>query len=229
MKKNFTLIEVMITIVIIGALATLGIPTYNNLLENSKAKVCEINLGVLLGALDIYALEEDSLPASLGYLKNEHIEKAWAKILQKQGAWKIKLAKFIVNFDKRNMAHAWVEKYLDNLAQFTCPTDTNGIPSYGLNEALAPGGVGITYTAYKALAGNTLVIADSDAVTFADPLKRHTKYSLGSKKTYGQVILKSGDVYEKIGGALKPKKKKKKGQNKNKASSSLTPKKHSLL
>jgi type II secretory pathway pseudopilin PulG len=59
MKKYFTLVDIVISLIILGILATLGLPLYNNAIENAKAKACEMNLKVLLGALEAYSLERE--------------------------------------------------------------------------------------------------------------------------------------------------------------------------
>ena len=43
MRKNFTLNEMVMIIVIIGLMATIAIPLYTNVVEQAKAKACETN------------------------------------------------------------------------------------------------------------------------------------------------------------------------------------------
>ncbi len=194
-KKHFTLLEIMFVLIIIGLVVTFALPSYHNIIENAKSKACQNNLDTILGALNTYGLENDELPASLGQLKQEHLDKAWAKNMRKKGAWKIKLAYFIVDLDSNGLAHAqtFVEKFLKNSRDLTCPSDLTPPPaghSYGLNSDIA----GISYTEYKALLGTTIVVADSDQSKFPPFNKRHKKYSLFSVKHYAQSINKDGKI-----------------------------------
>ncbi len=174
-KRHFTLVELVIVVIIFGLLATFAIPGYLNVVERAKETVCENNSKVLLGAVNIYALENDQLPGTLGQLKQEHLEKSWAKYLEKEGSWKIKLAYFIVNFTKKGRAYAqtgWLERYVDDIKYFTCPADDTPPPeghSYGINSGLGP----ITYNQYKNLPNDTIIISDSESTTFPPAAMRH--------------------------------------------------------
>jgi prepilin-type N-terminal cleavage/methylation domain-containing protein len=57
MKKGFTLIELLIVVAIIGILAGVGIPTYNNYMANSKDAVCKSNFTNLTHAFASKAME----------------------------------------------------------------------------------------------------------------------------------------------------------------------------
>mgnify|MGYP001590185566 CR=1 FL=1 len=80
-KAGFTLMEMMLVVVVIGILATLGFPAYKNVIEDSKAKVCQTNLRVISAALDIYAMEHDSIPGDLSKLPSFAFFKSWFVIL----------------------------------------------------------------------------------------------------------------------------------------------------
>ena len=184
-KRSFTLIEIMVALVILGIVATLGFPSYQNVIENQKAKACETNLRALKAALDIYMMEHDNLPGSLTGLPFEYIEKAYARILEGKGAWKIKLAYFIVDWEQRGLAHA--QSFVERLARgersvLVCPADHNpqehGGISYGINVLLA----GIDKPTYQAFSRNTLVLGDCDNTTFstvAELAPRHKRYGFG--------------------------------------------------
>jgi type II secretory pathway pseudopilin PulG len=192
-KKNFTAIEIIIVVIIIGILATLVIPKYQNFMENQKAKVCETNLKVLLGAVNSFALENDKLPASLGQLKNEHIQKAYAKVLKQEKSWKIKLAYFIVNFNKGKVAFA--QNYWQEMTKLKCPADDSPPPaghSYGLNQAL----VDMSLSDFKNLPDNTVIIADSNNSTFPPVASRHNEHKLFEVNHYSQEISKGGTIYK---------------------------------
>ena len=193
MKKGFTLMEVIIIVIVVGVLVTLAIPTYNNLIEDSKAKVCQTNLTVLLSATEIYIREHDRLPASLSELKGSAIEKAWADILKRKGSWKIKLAYFLINFDRKGTAYAqagsWLNRYVGNPENLVCPADTNGYPSYGINQAV----INDSSRDYEARA-NIMIIADSDTPTFVEPVKRHRRHEILGGEDYAQGIDKDKKI-----------------------------------
>jgi len=187
MRKNFSLIELVIAIIIFSILATFAIPIYNGLLERAKAEVCEGNLSTLLGALENYGLEEDQMPGSLSQLKKEHLEKGWAKTFKERGLWRTKLAYFLVDFDKKGLAYAQAglaERYLGGV-NLACPSyEPQGgdtcYHGYGLEASIDEN---MSYSAYKALDSDFIVIADSNSATFGSgnatfPEDRHEKHRI---------------------------------------------------
>ncbi|MBM3249870.1 MAG: prepilin-type N-terminal cleavage/methylation domain-containing protein [Candidatus Omnitrophica bacterium] len=213
-KKSFTLMEVIVVIVVIGILATLGFPGYKSMVENQKAKVCRQNLEALKRALDIYAMENDTLPGDLSGLPADYIRRAYAEVLRKKGAWKIKLAYFIVDLEKRGLAFAQGEEgggrslLTDILAGgdikiITCPADHTpptgsggGIRgrSYGMNEQLE----NLGSDEYRRLGAGTFLIADCETPVFSGTsglTGRHEHVGLFSSDNFAQAITK-GDAIE---------------------------------
>ena len=197
MKKDFTLIEIVIALIILGILVTLGIPLYNNLIENAKAKVCETNQKVLLGAIESYGLENDRLPASLSDLEKEYLRRAWAKIFKKEkNPLLLRLAYFLVDFDQRGLVYAqegWIKRYIGELKYFICPKDETPPPagySYGISKGVA----NISWKEYKNLSSDTIIVADSDTPVFTKPSARHKKYTLGGKVKYSIGIDKGHQI-----------------------------------
>lgn len=182
MGKSFTLMEVVIVVVLIGILSTLGIATYNQVLDNARQKVCQTNLKTLETAVEMYALENDALPASLSDLKPEHLKKAYAKALR-EGGWPVKFAYFFVRLNTPKEVYAQFLTY-DNLHKygaasqvFHCPADTNGPPSYGINSNLKG-------KRWKDISQDTLIVAECDQYTFSSTgelAHRHIK-KLGAVK-----------------------------------------------
>lgn len=198
-KQGFTLVEIIIVLVVVGILATIGIPVYNGVIESSQAKVCQTNEEALKTALDVYVMEKDTTPASLSELPWEYIQKGYAKVLQKNDAWKVKLAYAVVGWQNRGKAYA--DPFVNILAKgdiklITCPADTtspeNGGVSYGLNKALE----GINSTAYRNLGGGTLLIGDCESATFnsASDLALKHKQGILNAKNVAQVIDNDGSV-----------------------------------
>lgn len=176
MRKNgFTMMEVLIVVIIAGVLATMAIPIYQNVTEDAKVKVCAANLSALQVALDVYAMENDDMPTNLNQIPQEYIRFAFDRVLKEKGAWKIKLAQAIVNFDKGGFVYAADSFIRDTLAKgnlqlVTCPSDSTppdavGIASYsyGINLDLA-GKSSIYYR--ESFPASSPSIADSDAATF---------------------------------------------------------------
>jgi len=172
MKRSaFSLMEILCTLIIMGIIATIAFPTYQSFIEDSHARVCETNLRALKTALDIYAMDHDTMPGALGALPQEYINKAYAQVMERKDAWKAKLAYAILEWSERGLAYAADPNFLYTLAKgnirlITCPNaaqspiDAGGgainTPSYGINGAIA----GITSLAYRAIPANTTLISD---------------------------------------------------------------------
>ena len=60
MNKGFTLVELIIVVIIIGILASVGIPQYNKTMERSRISEASSILGALRGAQLRYKLENGS-------------------------------------------------------------------------------------------------------------------------------------------------------------------------
>ncbi|MDD2752434.1 MAG: prepilin-type N-terminal cleavage/methylation domain-containing protein [Candidatus Omnitrophica bacterium] len=170
-KKSFTLIEIMVTLVILGVMATIAIPVYRNVIEDAQAKVCQTNLKVLDAALNIYVMENDAMPGDLSDLSPRVIRKAYAQVMQREDIWKVRLAYSVVGWYKSGFAYAGLLHDLarGDIKTLTCPADTTppreGGVSYGMNAAL----VNIRNQDFRALPNDTDVIGDSETPTFADP------------------------------------------------------------
>jgi len=183
-RRAFTLIEVIIVVVIIGIFATFGYPLYRNLIENSKARVCEANLNALKAALDLYAMEHDVMPGDLSELAPRHIKKAYAKILKQKGSWRLRVADFILDFNKRGLAYAQNTGLMSALSRgninlITCPADASGPLAGGISYGLWGGLRGLSYQAYQALSANSLLIGDCESNGFnsaADLAPRHRHF-----------------------------------------------------
>jgi len=185
-----------------GILSTLGIATYRQLLDNAYQKVCETNLKTLEAAVEMYALEKDALPASLGDLKPSHVKKAYAKVMRKEG-WFTKFSYFLVRLNTPKEAYAQFLTY-DNLSKygpasrvFHCPADTNGGVSYGINSKLAG-------KRWGDIPEDTLIVADCDSHTFGNLAYRHIK-NLGAKRV-ALGIKKNREKVRKEKGGKGPKK-----------------------
>ena len=183
-KNSFTIVELVVVIVVIGILVTLSLPNFLNYIENSKSKVCEVNLRALKIALDAYAMEHDVMPASLSQLPVSYRKNAYAAVMHQEGSWKIKIAQFIIDWESRGKAYA--APFIQGLAGgdttlLRCPADddvsSHGGISYGVNQAIA----NKSSIDYQAISGDTLLIADCDNATFSNDASlsaRHKQYAL---------------------------------------------------
>lgn len=190
-KRHFTLIELIITLIVIGILVTIAIPTYRNVVERSRSEVCKTNLEVLLGAIKNYALEKDYLPASLGQLEDGHIRYAWDQVLESKGTWRVNFAYFVVNFAQGRVVFA--QDYWSEVLSIACPSDDTPPPqghSYGINQEIA--GKSLEY--FQGLDPSVTVVADSDSSTFPPTASRHKHYTLTGVVFYSQSIQKDGTI-----------------------------------
>lgn len=213
-RRAFSLLEILFTLIIMGILTTIAYPTYQSFVEDSHARVCETNLRALKTALDIYAMDHDTMPGALGALPQEYINKAYAQVMQRPDAWKTKLAYAILEWDAKGMAYANDPNFLYTLAKgnirsITCPNaahppyDVGGgaisTPSYGVNNILAVGGTGgtpMTSLAYRNLNPNTILIGDFDGPILLGGVGTFPKRHLHvfSRVRYSISIRKNGTV-----------------------------------
>jgi prepilin-type N-terminal cleavage/methylation domain-containing protein len=167
MIKGFTILETVMVVVIIAILATMSIAGYWQLLDNARQKVCEANLETLATAAEIYALEHNALPASLGQLSPEHVHKAYAKVMERKGII-YRASRAFVRMNTPRLAYAQFLTY-SNLGKygaeadvFLCPSDGNGRPSYGMNSNFAG-------QPWGNIQSSAIIVGECDNYQFSDP------------------------------------------------------------
>ena len=190
-KKGFTLLELLVVLTVLLILSSIGMYLYHRSLAYAKDTVCQTNLRGLQESVILYSAENDALPASLGQLKLEHLERGYAKAMEGRG-WLVKASTLLIKFEASSYAYAQFLTY-ENLKRygateeiFHCPGDHNGGASYGINGALEGKNWG-------EVGEHAIVVADSDKYVFHsidDLSKRH------NHKAFAAV--KSGDVVEVV-------------------------------
>lgn len=102
MKKGFTLIELLVVVLIIGILASIAIPQYQQAVEKSRATQAITLLKSISQAADIYYIANGSFPNSLTDLDIEFpadwtgAEKFWNEQIvdvRSNGEWSLELQK----------------------------------------------------------------------------------------------------------------------------------------
>lgn len=198
-NKSLTMLELIIVILIIGILVTFGLPVYRNIVEDYKNKVCEANQYTLITALDIYALEHERMPGDLSEIPDEYLQKAYARMFQQKGSWKMKLAYYIIGWEQRGLAFAGLLQDLakGNIRLITCPADNTPPPegrSYSMNSVLK----NMTFQGYRNLDPGTLLIGDSEKASFdsiGELEPRHRRYTIGTiHRNYTNAIRKDKKI-----------------------------------
>jgi type II secretion system protein G len=67
----FTLVELMVVVLILGALAFVAVPRIGQSVDNAEKTACETNVDIFNQALEQYYLTNGVYPASLGVIKND--------------------------------------------------------------------------------------------------------------------------------------------------------------
>lgn len=129
-RKSFTLIEILVGLIIISILASLSIASYRKTVETNNERICTENLKVLQKAIDIYTLENDSLPATLAQLTPQQIYLAYSQVVgqAKENHLLCALRNIL------GIKPAWAQSqslagyYAGNRNIFRCPADTAAAP-----------------------------------------------------------------------------------------------------
>lgn len=70
-EKGFTLVELMIVVLILGALAAIAIPRIMGGAQTARISACSTNIDTLNSQIELYNANEGSWPASLAALTSD--------------------------------------------------------------------------------------------------------------------------------------------------------------
>ena len=69
MNKAFTLVEILIVVAILGILAAIVLPTFQDYITEAKESAAKDNLRILRNAIEIYAAQHNGVPP--GYINGD--------------------------------------------------------------------------------------------------------------------------------------------------------------
>ncbi len=174
-NKGFTLIEITVAVSLLLIMSSLAIFGYNSFVDKARRKVCEGNLKAISTAIEYYSVEFDALPATLGNLRQDHFERAFARVME-ENPISNRFYGAIAKLDISGDSHAAFLTY-DNLKptatedHFKDPDDSNGGVSYGINATL-------TGKKWSEIGEDEIIVADSDSYVFnglRDIVSRHRR------------------------------------------------------
>jgi prepilin-type N-terminal cleavage/methylation domain-containing protein len=64
-KKGFTLVELLIVVLILGALAAIAIPRIGASADNAKKRACDTNVDLINSQIEMYKAQEGEWPTAL--------------------------------------------------------------------------------------------------------------------------------------------------------------------
>ena len=70
-RTGVTLIELLIVVLILGALSAIAIPRISQSADNAKAKACRTNVDVLNSTIEVYNADTGDYPATLATITGD--------------------------------------------------------------------------------------------------------------------------------------------------------------
>lgn len=126
-------------LIIISILASLSIASYHKTIETNNERICTENLKVLQKAIDIYTLENDSLPLTLAQLTPQQIYLAHSQAADEAKENYFTAALRNILGIKSALAQSLAGYYASNRNIFRCPAEPVPAPAAG-SCSIPPGG-----------------------------------------------------------------------------------------
>lgn len=172
-RTGFTLIEIFVGLIIISILASLSIASYRKTVEANKDGICKENLKVLQKAIDIYTLENDSLPLTLAQLTPQQIYLAHSQVVDETKENHFTAALRNILGIKLAWAQSLAKYYASNRNIFRCPADATAF-------VVNPGDCSVDLTTSFTCGSYTFNFKDGETTITSSPteLKKDSTYAL---------------------------------------------------
>lgn len=69
-KRGITLVELLIVVMILGALAAIALPRISQSASNARQRACDTNVSLINSAIEMYYVDTGSYPAALTNVTN---------------------------------------------------------------------------------------------------------------------------------------------------------------
>ncbi len=73
-ERGFTIMELLVVIVIIGVLAAIGVPAYNNMTTRARITACQANQRTLQAGVGMFFVDQGSYPADIKDLEGKEAD-----------------------------------------------------------------------------------------------------------------------------------------------------------
>ena len=172
-KHGFTLIEIIITVVVLSILSAVGAISWDAMVDKTRQDICAQNQTILVGAIKFYIYDNQAAPTSLSSIYPKYTDFALAKMKKDHPVAYAKRAISLAMLrasEPKSAVAANIAPYLGMQASVLhCPEDSNGGISYGLHEVFN----GITGVSAKNMfeicsENNVVIVADSDLAFISD-------------------------------------------------------------
>jgi prepilin-type N-terminal cleavage/methylation domain-containing protein len=128
-KKAFTLTEILIVVFILAILSSVGIVSWDRMIEKARVSICQQNQAIILNGIIFYIEDNEAVPTTLSSLYPEYTDIALAKLREKHpvsaAKRKILLALLYINDGRPAWAQSFRYYIGGNRSVLHCPSDPN--------------------------------------------------------------------------------------------------------